>query len=190
MACMFGVAEGFRPKAVQGIMANYCAACGFHLDLHGSRWVPQSGSIRTCPPAAASKPSLQDTSGEAHAPLSPMLAVLQPLTTPFGTETCYEQLSPRRSKKVGANTPQDSMSGATVVRNEPAVYVQASSYAPKGSLSGSGVQSSYDERQEWVSTKAIVKQPETHLMGPTFVPLRSESPKPLTKRRDTRGIIW
>jgi hypothetical protein len=177
-----GTVEGFRPKGVQGIMANYCCGCGSHLDLHGSRWIPGTGSIRTCPPTVP-KPTSDNTSLSVTP--SPAKVPAAPLATPFGTETCYEQVSPRRAKKVVAGAPVDSMSGSTVVRDEPTVIVPLSPFAPKSSLSGSGVQSCYDERQDWVPTKAVVRLQESNLAGQSLVPTRSESPK----RRGPRTVI-
>jgi hypothetical protein len=182
---MFGSDEGFRPKNVQGIMANYCAVCGGHLDLHGTRRVPGSGSVRTCPgPAKAGRSPSKAV--EASGSQTPAKRLIEPLPTPFGTDTSFEQLSPRRQKKLVVGSPVDSMNGGMVVRDEPPVLVSPSPLAPRGSLSGSGVQSSYDERQDWVPSKAVVKGlQDSKLDGQSLVPTRSDSPK----RRGPRTVI-
>ena len=192
---MFGSGEGFRPKNTQGVMANYCAICGNHLDVHGFRWLTGKGSTRTCPPSqtqggSGSTSSVkQNTSiavdeGQSNTP-SPSKGCAPPLPTPFGTDTSFEFETPRRSKKVVATAPHDSMAGGcNVVRDEPAHIPSPSPLAPRSSLVGSGVQSTYDERQEWVPTKSV-KNLESKLEGATLVPARSDSPK----KRGPRTVI-
>eukprot|EP00672_Neobodo_designis_P000997 CAMPEP_0174879430 /NCGR_PEP_ID=MMETSP1114-20130205/83257_1 /TAXON_ID=312471 /ORGANISM="Neobodo designis, Strain CCAP 1951/1" /LENGTH=182 /DNA_ID=CAMNT_0016114823 /DNA_START=47 /DNA_END=595 /DNA_ORIENTATION=+ len=83
-------ADGFEPKAPEGVLARYCARCGAHLDAHGTAWRTAEGSLRTCPPPqydAAAAPPAPDAAvpsdGTVDSPSGQPAYMANP---PFGTD--------------------------------------------------------------------------------------------------------